>query len=182
MCSLESPHRGDSNEYTQYTIFNMTKEKHLKSSQICSYGIFSKGIKNEFETAMVNESLEFYCIFDIEANLLCMSNSKEMFQSQYKHVTEYVSENIYILLQLLQYRTTFAPPNDTAIVTIEITFASRYVPAICTADNNICTSICSFDCFNRNTISTFICFCNCYSRKQHLNNNICTSNVPTKLE
>ena len=22
MCSLESPHRGDSNEYTQYTIFN----------------------------------------------------------------------------------------------------------------------------------------------------------------
>ena len=24
--SLESPHRGDSNEYTQYTIFNMTKK------------------------------------------------------------------------------------------------------------------------------------------------------------
>ena len=23
--SLESPHRGDSNEYTQYTIFNMKK-------------------------------------------------------------------------------------------------------------------------------------------------------------
>ena len=25
MFSLESPHRGDSNEYTQYTIFNMKK-------------------------------------------------------------------------------------------------------------------------------------------------------------
>ena len=27
MFSLESPHRGDSNEYTQYTIFNIKKEK-----------------------------------------------------------------------------------------------------------------------------------------------------------
>ena len=25
--SLESPHRGDSNEYTQYTIFNIKKKK-----------------------------------------------------------------------------------------------------------------------------------------------------------
>ena len=25
--SLESPYRGDSNEYTQYTIFNILKEK-----------------------------------------------------------------------------------------------------------------------------------------------------------
>ena len=41
--SLESPHRGDSNEYTQYTIFNIRKEKYPKLSQICSYGIFSMG-------------------------------------------------------------------------------------------------------------------------------------------
>ena len=27
MFSLEPPHRGDSNEYTQYTIFNMKKGK-----------------------------------------------------------------------------------------------------------------------------------------------------------
>ena len=27
MFSLESPHRGDSNEYTQYTIFNLKKKK-----------------------------------------------------------------------------------------------------------------------------------------------------------
>ena len=65
--SLKSPHRGSSNEYTQYAIFNMKKEKHPKLSQICSYGIFSKGLKNEFETAVVNEPsvfepLKFYCV------------------------------------------------------------------------------------------------------------------------
>ena len=27
MFSLESPHRGDSNEYTQHTIFNIKKDK-----------------------------------------------------------------------------------------------------------------------------------------------------------
>ena len=64
--SLESPHRGDSNEYTQYTIFNINTKKHPKLFQICSDEIFSKGLKNEFETAMVNESsvfepLKFYC-------------------------------------------------------------------------------------------------------------------------
>ena len=30
--SLESSYRGDSNEYTQYTIFNSKKENHLKLS------------------------------------------------------------------------------------------------------------------------------------------------------
>ena len=56
MFSLESPHGGNSNEYTQYTIFIIIKKK--KSPEvtlICSYGIFSKGLKNEFETAMVNK-------------------------------------------------------------------------------------------------------------------------------
>ena len=57
--SLELPHRGDSNEYTHITIFSMTKEKHPKSSQLCSYGIFTKGPKNVFETAVVNEPSVF---------------------------------------------------------------------------------------------------------------------------
>ena len=65
MFSLESPHRGDSNKYTQYTIFNINK-KHPKLSQICRYGIFSKGLKNELVTAVANEpsvfeTLTFYC-------------------------------------------------------------------------------------------------------------------------
>ena len=67
MFSIESPHRGDSNEYTQYTIFNTNTKNRPKLSQICSYEEFSKGLKNEFETAVVNESsvfepLKFYCM------------------------------------------------------------------------------------------------------------------------
>ena len=69
MFSLESPHRGDPNEsqYTQYTVFNINIKNYPKLSKICSYGIFSKELKNKFETAMVNESsvfesLKFYCI------------------------------------------------------------------------------------------------------------------------
>ena len=66
MFSLESPHRGDSNEKTQYIIFNMKKQKNPELSQICSYDLFHKGLKNEFETAVVNElsvfePLKFYC-------------------------------------------------------------------------------------------------------------------------
>ena len=63
--SLESPHRGDSNEYTQYTIFDMNTKNTPKLFQIYSYGLFSKGLNNEFETAVVNETpvfepLKFY--------------------------------------------------------------------------------------------------------------------------
>ena len=35
------------------------KENHPKLSHICSYVIFSKGLKNEFETAVVNEPSVF---------------------------------------------------------------------------------------------------------------------------
>ena len=68
MFSLESPHRGDANEYTQYTIFHMNKKHTINYSHICRYGLFSKGLKNEFETAVVNEPsvfepLKFCCIF-----------------------------------------------------------------------------------------------------------------------
>ena len=67
---LESPHRGDSNEHTQYTIFIIQYENHPKLFKICKFGIFSKGLKNEFETAVVNkpsvfDPLKFYCIFTV---------------------------------------------------------------------------------------------------------------------
>ena len=48
MFSLESPHRGDSNEYTQYTIFSIKKENHPElgdSNEYTQYTIFS--IKKE---------------------------------------------------------------------------------------------------------------------------------------
>ena len=47
------PIRGDSNEYN--TIFNINTRDHPKLSPICSYESFSKRLKNEFETAVVNE-------------------------------------------------------------------------------------------------------------------------------
>ena len=67
MFSLESPQRGDSNENTQYTIFNMNKKNTLNYPKSAAMGFFSKGLKNEFETAVVNEPsvfepLKFYCI------------------------------------------------------------------------------------------------------------------------
>ena len=65
--SIESPQRGDSNEYTQYTISQYKKTNNPKLSQICNYGICCKGPKNEFEPAVVNEPsvfepLKFYYI------------------------------------------------------------------------------------------------------------------------
>ena len=69
MFSLESPHRGDSNEYTQHAIINIKKKITLNIPNIllsAAMGFFSKGLKNEFKTAMVNEPsvfepLKFYC-------------------------------------------------------------------------------------------------------------------------
>ena len=68
MFSLETPHRGDSNEYTQYTILNIKKKITRNYPKSTAIGIIFKGPKNEFETAVVNEpsvfeSLKFYCIF-----------------------------------------------------------------------------------------------------------------------
>ena len=70
MFSLESPHRGDSNEYTQRAIINIKKKITLnypKYNNVCSNGNFPSGRKNEFKTAVVNEPsvfkpLKFYCI------------------------------------------------------------------------------------------------------------------------
>ena len=49
--------------------FSIYKKNHPKLSKICSYGIFSKGPENEFDTAVVNEPsvfepLKFYCSLD----------------------------------------------------------------------------------------------------------------------
>ena len=74
MFSLKSHHRGDSNEIHTIYHFQYKKDNHPKLSQICSYGIFYKGLKNVFETAVVNEPsvfelLKFYYIALINAIL-----------------------------------------------------------------------------------------------------------------
>ena len=64
--SLESPHRGDSNEYTPHIIFNIKKKKSALIILNLPLLDFSKGLKNEFETAVVDkpsvlEPLKFFC-------------------------------------------------------------------------------------------------------------------------
>ena len=62
VCKLESPHRGDSNEYTQHTIINIKRKitrNYPKYNNVCSCGIFCWGHKNEFEIAVLNEPSVF---------------------------------------------------------------------------------------------------------------------------
>ena len=69
--SLELLQRGDSNENTQHTIINIEKKiipcfipNIIMSAEV---GFFSKGLKNELESTVVNETsvfepLKFYCM------------------------------------------------------------------------------------------------------------------------
>ena len=41
--SLESPHRGDSNEYTHYTVFNMNKKDTINYPKSAAMGLFFQG-------------------------------------------------------------------------------------------------------------------------------------------
>ena len=68
MFSLESPLRGDSYEYTHYTIFIIIIKIILDYLKSAAMGFFSDGLNNEFEVAVVNEAsvfepLKFYCNF-----------------------------------------------------------------------------------------------------------------------
>ena len=58
MFSLESPQLGDFNEYIPYTIFKL-KRNHLYYPKSAARRFLSKGLKNEFETAIVNKPSVF---------------------------------------------------------------------------------------------------------------------------
>ena len=47
MISLELPHRGDSNEYTQYIIFNLKRKSPLINPNLQLWD-FANKLKNEF--------------------------------------------------------------------------------------------------------------------------------------
>ena len=72
--SLESPHRGDSNEYTQHTIFfNINKKKSPMIILRLPLWDFSNGLKNELETAVVDDPSVFeplkFCTYLISMSL-----------------------------------------------------------------------------------------------------------------
>ena len=58
MLSLELPYRGDSNDNTQYIIFNTKKKTILNYPKSAAMG-FPKGLKNEFKAAALNEPSVF---------------------------------------------------------------------------------------------------------------------------
>ena len=73
--------------------FQSIKENHPKFSQICNYGIFSKGLNDEFEPAIVNEPsvfepLKFYCsnIFILRVH----NNVVEVFLKNASRLSEHV--------------------------------------------------------------------------------------------
>ena len=103
--SLELPQRGNSKEYTQYTIFNIKKKITLNYPKSAAMSFCSKGLKNEFETALVNETsvfkpLKFYPTSDayhritslkfenflIIFHLVPKQRQKNSFQCKHRHV------------------------------------------------------------------------------------------------
>ena len=63
------------NIYTQYTILNIKKKITLYYPKFAAKGFCSKGLKNEFEAAVVHEPsvfepLKFYCICSVEDYLI----------------------------------------------------------------------------------------------------------------
>ena len=86
--TLESPHRGNSNEYTKYTIFNKKGKTPQIIPNLQLWYFFPKGLKKEFKTAMVNkpsvfEPLKFYCtwvwwIFAAFANVFLTFKAPDM--------------------------------------------------------------------------------------------------------
>ena len=73
MFSSELPHRGDSKKYTKYTIFNIKRKITLN---YLKWNFFSKGLEEEFKTAVVNkpsvfQPLKVFCIY--LSTVMCLS-------------------------------------------------------------------------------------------------------------
>ena len=88
-------------------FFQYKKENLLKLSQICNYGICSKELKNEFETAVVDEPsvfqpLKFYCIPEMHLcfhiNIKCTSNDSVFLVNQ-KYTGYSLDINAFISLK-----------------------------------------------------------------------------------
>ena len=81
---LESPHRGDSNEYTQYIIFNIKQNITLNYPKSAAMGLFSEGLKNEFETAVVNEPSMFEPLYARSNTDILLATERDQRQQRKK--------------------------------------------------------------------------------------------------
>ena len=73
--------------YSQYTISNINKKINLNDPKTAAMGFSSKGLKNEFETAVVNEPsvfepLEIYCMQSVR-HFLVLKDTKEFARLEY---------------------------------------------------------------------------------------------------
>ena len=67
--SLESPHRGDSNVYTQYTIFIIKKIITPDYSKSADMGFFFLGTQERVRNSRGKRAyLKFYCILVVPSN------------------------------------------------------------------------------------------------------------------
>ena len=76
--TLESPHRGDSNEYTQYTIFQYEIKKYIQSYPKSAAMGFFQGIhervrKSRGKRAISVRTIEILLYFNVRT-LICQSN------------------------------------------------------------------------------------------------------------
>ena len=74
--SLESPHRGDSNEYTQYSVFNIKKKIILNYPKSAAKGFFLgtqervRNSRGKRAISVLFEPLKFYGMQKLKASLL----------------------------------------------------------------------------------------------------------------
>ena len=71
--SLESPQWGDSNENTQFTVFNIKKENHTKLSQICSQGFAFLGTEERVRNNRNKRAISVRAIEVLLYTLMCLS-------------------------------------------------------------------------------------------------------------
>ena len=80
---IRIPHRrGDSNEYVQYNMFNIKMKISLNYTISAAMGFCSKGLKNEFEIAVLNKPSVFE---PLKFNLVC-----NLHLSQFNFISEIV--------------------------------------------------------------------------------------------
>ena len=92
--SLESPHRGDSNEYTQYTIFNIKKKIILNFPQICSHGIFFQGTQLRVRNSQSKRVSRVRAIEVLLYDLLICSEKISCTMEKISATTVFVPENV----------------------------------------------------------------------------------------
>ena len=63
--SLESPHQGDSNEYTQYTIFNIKKKITLMYPKFEAIGFF-QGTQERVWNSHGKQAISVWAIEDLQ--------------------------------------------------------------------------------------------------------------------